>query len=190
MPPCPWKCRRGAGVARETPRAPGMIRRHVSARASAPFRNGRAARSSSSGNCLGQTVCKPGSVHAPAYRDDGWPFIWGARCRTPRCDLPGRRRGNPPCAAPIRSCSRWGLPRPATLPPPRCALTAPFHPYLARRALRHIGRGGLLSVALSLGSPPPAVSRHRVSVEPGLSSPRRVSPLPKRGHPTVWHLNI
>jgi len=32
------------------------------------------------------------------------------------CDLPGRRRGNPPCrteirrVAPTRSCSRWGLP--------------------------------------------------------------------------------
>ncbi len=33
--------------------------------------------------------------------------------------------------------------------------------------------GGLLSVALSLGSPPPGVTRHRVSVEPGLSSPRK-----------------
>ena len=32
-------------------------------------------------------------------------------------------------------------------------------------------RGGLFSVALSLGSPPPDVIRHRVSVEPGLSSP-------------------
>jgi hypothetical protein len=32
-------------------------------------------------------------------------------------------------------------------------------------------RGGLLSVALSLGSPPPEVIRHRASVEPGLSSP-------------------
>ena len=31
--------------------------------------------------------------------------------------------------------------------------------------------GGLLSVALSLGSPPPDVIRHRISVEPGLSSP-------------------
>ena len=30
--------------------------------------------------------------------------------------------------------------------------------------------GGLFSVALSLGSPPPAVNRHRVPVEPGLSS--------------------
>ena len=32
--------------------------------------------------------------------------------------------------------------------------------------------GGLFSVALSLGSPPPAVSRHRIPVEPGLSSAR------------------
>jgi len=31
--------------------------------------------------------------------------------------------------------------------------------------------GGLLSVALSLGSPPPEVIRHRASKEPGLSSP-------------------
>ena len=31
-------------------------------------------------------------------------------------------------------------------------------------------QGGLLSVALSLGSPPPGVTRHPVSVEPGLSS--------------------
>src|SRR6185437_597202 len=30
--------------------------------------------------------------------------------------------------------------------------------------------GGVISVALSLGSPPPAVNRHRLSVEPGLSS--------------------
>ncbi len=38
--------------------------------------------------------------------------------------------------------------------------------------LPHAGAcfGGLLSVALSLGSPPAAVSRHRVSMEPGLSS--------------------
>src|SRR5262249_17256605 len=30
--------------------------------------------------------------------------------------------------------------------------------------------GGVFSVALSLGSPPPGVTRHRTSVEPGLSS--------------------
>ncbi len=43
---------------------------------------------------------------------------------------------------------------------------SPLPADLTRRA------GGLLSVALSLGSPPPGVTRHRVSVEPGLSSPR------------------
>lgn len=45
--------------------------------------------------------------------------------------------------------------------------------------------GGLLSVALSRRSPPPDVIRRRVPVEPGLSSPTRVSPLRRRGHPTV-----
>ncbi len=96
-------------------------------------------------------------------------------------------RNHPPArsrpAAPIRSCSRWGLPcrpryreRGALLP----------HPFTLTRG--PMGRaGGLLSVALSLGSPPPGVTRHRVSVEPGLSSPRRVAPLPGGGHPAVWH---
>jgi hypothetical protein len=41
-------------------------------------------------------------------------------------------------------------------------------------------RGGLFSVALSLGSPPPDVIRHRVSMEPGLSSPATFRPLPER----------
>lgn len=45
----------------------------------------------------------------------------------------------------------------------------PRHP--CRSAERYGRRGGLLSVALSLGSPPPGVTRHRVSMEPGLSSP-------------------
>ncbi len=46
----------------------------------------------------------------------------------------------------------------------------PRHPcrFITQRYGR---RGGLLSVALSLGSPPPGVTRHRVSMEPGLSSP-------------------
>ena len=69
-----------------------------------------------------------------------------------------------PYATPIRSCSRWGLPcrrryrlRGALLPH-RFDLAAPK-------------RGGLISVALSLGSPQPDVIRHRSSLEPGLSSP-------------------
>ena len=91
-------------------------------------------------------------------------------------DTPGRQRENPP-AGPISEEKRPAyrpysvlLPVGFTLPPPlpgaRCALTAPFHPYPLRT------KGGLLSVALSLESPPPGVTRHRVSVEPGLSSPR------------------
>lgn len=59
-----------------------------------------------------------------------------------------------------------GFALPPALPKERCALTAPFHPCPQPEGLA----GGLFSVALSLGSPPPAVSRHRSPVEPGLSS--------------------
>ena len=59
---------------------------------------------------------------------------------------------------------------PVPLPDPRCALTAPFHPCCLR------GGSGSFSVALSLGSPPPDVIRHRMSMEPGLSSPAAFRP--------------
>ena len=71
------------------------------------------------------------------------------------------------CAAclPIWSCSRRGLPCHRVLPPARCALTAPFHPYLpppvpstASGEGSSRRRGGLLSVALSVGSRPPGVT--------------------------------
>jgi hypothetical protein len=68
--------------------------------------------------------------------------------------VPGRRR------LPIWPCSGWGLPSSRCRHRDWCALTAPFHPYPARR------RGGLLSVALSVGLPPLAVSQH-----PALRSP-------------------
>jgi len=78
-------------------------------------------------------ACKPGSVRqvAPA----GWPFIWGLALPQASCNQPGRwrenaRRSQSSDIAPIRFCSRWGLPWPTLLPGPRCALTAPFHPYL------------------------------------------------------------
>ena len=65
-----------------------------------------------------------------------------------------------------------GFAVPPLLPGARWALTPPFHPYPRKPVPRGTGsRGGLLSVALSLGSPPPAINRHRVSVQPGLSSP-------------------
>src|SRR5512132_3362790 len=73
-----------------------------------------------------------------------------------------------------------GFTVPSPSPATRCALTAPFHP--CRRAAAPAG--GLLSVAMSLESPPPGVTRHRVSVEPGLSSPAALSG--EGGHPAVW----
>src|ERR1700710_2166332 len=79
---------------------------------------------------------------------------------------------------------------PFPLPDPRCALTAPFHPYspsqlallwrskpgLVAPQPHRAKAGGSFSVALSLGSPPPDVIRHRMSMEPGLSSPAAFRP--------------
>ena len=135
-------------------------------------------------NC--QTAYKPGSV--PAAAGDGHSS--GALLaehlarptRTaawkPACRACARR------AVPIWSCSRWGLPcrlryrRRGALLPLRFTLAglAPANP--------GVGCGGLFSVALSLGSPPPGVTRHRVSMEPGLSSPALAH---EGGHPAVWH---
>ncbi len=77
----------------------------------------------------------------------------------------GRRM---PYAAPIRFCSRWGLPchccyqQRGALLPHHFDLTASKY-------------GGMISVALSLKLLPPDVIRHRSSLEPGLSSPTRVT---------------
>src|SRR3989440_3766441 len=77
----------------------------------------------------------------------------------------------------IRSCSRWGLPcrlrcrKRGALLPHRFTLTAPS-PQAGRD-----GSGGLFSVALSLGLRPPDVIRHRMSMEPGLSSRVHLSAL-------------
>ena len=43
---------------------------------------------------------------------------------------PTRRHRGPRYGLPIWSCSRWGFPSHKLLPVARCALTAPFHPYL------------------------------------------------------------
>ena len=81
-----------------------------------------------------QAACKPGSVPARAAlrrRDDERPFLWDTPCDVPHATNPGDGAGmplRPPFpvspAAPIRSCSRWGLPcrpccqaRGALLPP-------------------------------------------------------------------------
>ena len=67
------------------------------------------------GNGKIQTVCKPGSVHAASGA--GRPFLWDGPYGPPRATNPGdgSKILPRPCfrtapAAPIRSCSRWGLP--------------------------------------------------------------------------------
>lgn len=95
-------------------------------------------------------------------------------------DQPGRRGPETGLvesrAAPTRSCSWRGLP--CRL---RCRSRGALLPHPFTLAAGPAAGGGLLSVALSLGSPPPGVTRRHVSVEPGLSS----LPEGKSGHPSV-----
>jgi len=71
---------------------------------------------------------------------------------------PARRRCTRGCGRPpYLLLHRVGFSVPVRLPGPRCALAAPFHPCHARLSAPF---GGLFSVALSCGSPRPAVSRH------------------------------
>src|SRR5579871_4420002 len=79
-------------------------------------------------------------------------------------------------AVPIRSCSRWGLPcrfrcrKRGALLPHLFTLAAPSFIPPPQAGEGRVGESGSFSVALSLGSPPPDVIRHRMSMEPGLSS--------------------
>ena len=126
------------------------VRRPVSRVLSSPF---RAMDGHSSGTPVAERLARP------------------TRAAARKPALPVARR-----AAPIWSCSRWGLP--CRL---RCRSRGGLLPHRFTLACRPRSTGGLFSVALSLGSPPPAVSRHRVSVEPGLSSPER---LPVQAQPS------
>jgi len=104
------------------------------------------------------------------------PLLRGSR------DLPGRLgrwtlRGRTRARRPYSVLLQAGLAMPVLLPGPRWALTPPFHPYRSRRS------GGLLSVALSLGSPRAGVTRRLLTVEPGLSSTDASA---CRDRPAVW----
>ena len=128
-----------------------------------------------------QPACKPGFVGhrllAQAIRDghsSGTMFAHGLEqpTRTASLTLPCGvfAFANCPRCRPYSVLLPVWFAMPVPLPDTRCALTAPFHPYLIRRG------GGSFSVALSLGSPPPDVIRHRMSMEPGLSSPAAFRP--------------
>ena len=105
-------------------------------------------------------------------RGRGWPILCDARCRAPRATVPyggvETRVARRP-ATPTWSCSRWGLP--CRRRRRRRGALLPHHFTLAAGAEAPVWR--CVSVALSLGLPPPGVTRHRVSREPGLSSLRR-----------------
>jgi len=135
-------------------------------------------------------ACKPDSVQGlPLWMTIPLapPLPAGSSCqpgslgpKLPYGGIPDRDPGPAPRETPIRHCSRWGLPcrpcyqRRGGLLPHRFTLTLPW-------------KGGLFSVALSLGLPPPGVTRHRYFRESGLSSNRRrpaviqpSAPLPPR----------
>ena len=96
--------------------------------------------------------------------------------RTSPCassDLPGspcgpQERTRRPARFPIWSCSRWGLPCRRMLPPARCALTAPFHPYLPRPL--HVPHWRFAFCCTVRGLAPPRRYLAPCPVEPGLSS--------------------
>ena len=113
-----------------------------------------------------------------------WPFLWDARRRAPRATDPGgsaeTRLPVARHATPIWSCSRWGLPCRF-----RCRSRGGLLPHRFTLAVPVNRAGGLFSVALSLGSPPPAVSRHRVSWSPDFPHPRPFDPC-GCGRPANW----
>ncbi len=142
-----------------------------------------------------QPACKPGSVGPvrPCGLADVTAIPLGRSLPTASSNQPGwrdRKTGPSPCGLhhPYSVLLPAGLAMPLPLPAARCALTAPFHPYPERGPDRDPAQvqGGLLSVALSLGSPPPDVIRRRVSMEPGLSSARTRRPSSRLAWPGIW----
>jgi hypothetical protein len=134
------------------------------------------------GSC--QTACKPGSVRP---FQDGTTIPLGRISRCASRDQPGRRDGNVPAIItgfatvtlqpPLFGLAPGGVCRAAPVARGAVRSCRTVSPLPAGRVcLRGLScTGGLFSVALSLGSPPPAVSRHRIPVEPGLSSTRRIA---------------
>src|SRR5579875_3932224 len=93
-----------------------------------------------------------------------------------------RRRIAPPLQQPTRTASAAAGRRPySVLLPvgfavPAAVAGAAVRSYRTLSLSRFRGERDLLSVALSLGSPPPGITRHRRCAEPGLSSPDACAP--------------
>ena len=119
-----------------------------------------------------QPACKPGSV----WRFPSATAIHlGRRLRAASCDQPGWRAWSHGLAPQVSLRARpplFGL-APGGVCPATSVARGAVRSYRTISPLPQAAeadRGGLISVALSLGSPPAAISRHRWSMEPGLSS--------------------
>ena len=96
------------------------------------------------------------------------PFLWDARYRAPLATYPGLSEAGH-LIVPYLVFLRVGFAVPALSPGPRCALTAPFHPYRAGLPARRFAFCGTFpGLAAGCRYQPPW------PVEPGLSSPTRV----------------
>ena len=103
--------------------------------------------------------------------------VTGRLARPTRTIGPGNRPGRPrPPASSLFGLAPGGVYHAV----PVAGDAVGSYPTLSPLPARPKPAGGLLSVALSLGSPPPGVTRHRVSMEPGLSSPASFRPVPER----------
>ena len=125
---------------------------------------------------------KPSSV---SRREGGQgSFIWNPDRSGSRAAYPGLGRGRRPLV-PYLALLRMGFAMRPLLPAARCALTAPFHPYLYSPIGGTIG--GLLSAALSVASRRPGVTRHpalRSSDFPPAGEP--VGPRRRSLSPSSW----
>ncbi len=117
-------------------------------------------------------ACKPGSVPRSGERGDGHssgaPLARHLVQPTRAARLEMRLAGLP-AAPPLFGLAPGGVCRAAPVARRAVRSYRTLSPLPADPSL--VRQGGLLSVALSLGSPPPEVIRHRISMEPGLSSP-------------------
>src|ERR1044071_7968294 len=100
------------------------------------------------------------------------------RLKQPTRTAPGQGLRLSPRCRPYSVLLPVGFAVPLPLPEARCALTAPFHPCQRQYTTRR-GRSVLCGTVPGV-SPPPDVIRHRLSMEPGLSSPATFRWLPER----------
>jgi hypothetical protein len=125
-----------------------------------------------------QPACKPGSVWRTVSRAMAIPL--GRPLPTASSNQPGQRSGDgskDSSAEKLLASPLFGL-----APGGAChAAHVAMRVVRSYRTVSPLPRGGFFSVALSLGLPPPDVIRHRVSVEPGLSSAVRAAAIRPAG---------